>query len=148
MRLHIPRLFGTRSRVVTIGAQALVVDASRRVLLVRHGYRPGWHFPGGGVGRRETLPQALARELEEEAGVTLRGEPKLFGIYSHFDEFPGDHIMLYLVEAWAQTRTPRRNLEILEQRFVPLDDLPPGTTAGTQRRLQEVFAGAPQQQAW
>lgn len=146
--MKLPHLYFARSPRVTIGAQALVTDASQRALLVRHGYRPGWHFPGGGVQRGETLPGALARELEEETGLRLTGEPKLFGIYSHFDEFPGDHIVLYLVEAWEQQREFRRNLEILERGFFPLDGLPSGTTAGTERRLREVFAGATQQAAW
>jgi ADP-ribose pyrophosphatase YjhB (NUDIX family) len=148
MHLSRMRFWQKRSRIVTIGAQALVIDKERRVLLVRHGYRPGWHFPGGGVQRSETLQEALARELEEETGVTLRGEPRLFGIYSHFDEFPGDHIVLYLVEAWAQTIVPSPNLEIREQRFFSVGDLPAGTTAGTRRRLEEVFAGTPQQSTW
>jgi len=137
-----------RSRIVTVGAQALVVDANRRVLLVRHTYRPGWHFPGGGVRHGETVRHTLARELEEETGLELTGEPKLVGIYSHFDEFPGDHIVLFLVEAWTRTRPVRKNLEIAEQRFCTLDDLPPGTTQGTLRRLREIFAGAAQQTSW
>jgi len=137
-----------QSRIVTLGAQGLVVDPVRRVLLVRHTYRPGWHFPGGGVRRGETARQALVRELDEEAGVGLTGEPKLVGIYSHFDEFPGDHIVLYLVEAWTRTRPVRRNLEIAEQRFCALDDLPSDTTQGTLRRLREVFAGAAQESTW
>ena len=137
-----------RSRVVTVGAQGLVVDPDRRVLLVRHTYRPGWHFPGGGVRRRETVREALARELEEEVGVGLTGEPKLVGMYSHFDEFPGDHIVLFLVEAWARTRPVRRNLEIAGQRFCTLDNLPSGTTRGTISRLREVFDGVSQQTSW
>jgi hypothetical protein len=80
--------------------------------------------------------------------VGLTGEPKLVGIYSHFDEFPGDHIVLYLVEAWTRTRPIRRNLEIAEQRFCTLDDLPSDTTQGTLRRLREVFAGSAQEPTW
>jgi ADP-ribose pyrophosphatase YjhB (NUDIX family) len=136
------------SRIVTLGAQGIVVDPDRRVLLVRHTYKPGWHFPGGGVRRGETVRQALARELEEEASVGLTDEPKLVGIYSQFDDFPGDHIVLYLVDAWTQTRPVRRNLEIAEQQFYTLDNLPSGTTQGTSRRLREVFAGAAQQRSW
>ena len=31
-----------RSRRITLGVQAAVVDSQRGVLLIRHGYRPGW----------------------------------------------------------------------------------------------------------
>ena len=148
LHAHLAAFRHKRSRIVTLGAQGIVVDPDRRVLLVRHTYKWGWHFPGGGVRRGETVRQALARELEEEAGVGLTREPKLIGIYFQFDAFPGDHIVLYLVDAWTQSRPLHRNLEIAEQRFCALNDLPSGTTRGTSRRLREVFAGVAQERFW
>lgn len=138
----------SRRNKVTLGAQAVVADGERRVLLVRHGYRPGWHFPGGGVERDESVLTALTRELEEEAGVVLTALPRLFGIYSHFDAFPGDHILLYVATGWKQTRVPEPNREIAEWGFFALDALPEGTTAQTRRRCQEVFAGALPSECW
>lgn len=127
------------TRGLTLGAQALVVDAEGRVLLVRHGYRPGWHFPGGGVEKNETIADALARELEEETGVVLDGPAELFSVYGHFDVFPGDHIALFVVRHWRQARVPAPSHEIAEQGFFPLDGLPPGTTRGTRERIAEVL---------
>lgn len=40
-------LVGVRRRMV-LGARAALLDGDR-VLLLRHTYMPGWHFPGGGV---------------------------------------------------------------------------------------------------
>jgi 8-oxo-dGTP pyrophosphatase MutT (NUDIX family) len=140
--------FKARRNRVTLGAQAVVADSARRVLLVRHGYRPGWHFPGGGVERAESVLTALTRELEEEAGVVLAAPPRLFGIYSHFDAFPGDHILLFVAAEWRQARVPEPNREIAEMGFFALDALPEGTTQQTRRRCAEVFLGQEKSEAW
>ena len=61
------------TRPMTLGVRAVVIDRDEEVLLVRHGYVSGWHFPGGGVEVGETCMEALARELKEEANVALEG---------------------------------------------------------------------------
>ncbi len=131
--------FWRLTRGKTLGVQAVVVDDNNQILLVRHGYRPGWHFPGGGVKRNENLQLALGRELEEETGVKIETPPELFGIYANFEAFPGDHIVLFIVREWTQARIPKANLEIVESGFFPVSDPPVNTTGGTARRLQEIF---------
>jgi 8-oxo-dGTP pyrophosphatase MutT (NUDIX family) len=118
------------------------------VLLVRHGYRPGWHFPGGGVEHGEDIEHALAREVLEETGVVITKPPQLIGIYSHFDIFPGDHVVLFLIRHWRRDVVPDPNAEIAEQRLCALDDLPGGLSPGTSRRLTEIFGGGTQSSAW
>jgi 8-oxo-dGTP pyrophosphatase MutT (NUDIX family) len=136
------------SRSLTMGAQGVVLDAEGRVLLVRHTYRPGWHFPGGGVERNETTLDALTRELAEEAGVAIDEQPQLFAIYSNFTFFPSDHIALYVVRNWRQPVTPQPNREIAEVGLFGLDALPEGTIGPVRRRLAEVVGGDPPALDW
>jgi 8-oxo-dGTP pyrophosphatase MutT (NUDIX family) len=137
-----------RRDLVTLGAQGLVVGEGDRVLLIRHSYRPGWHFPGGGVENGETVEAALARELHEEAGVILKGPAEFRGLYSNFRSFPGDHIALYLVRDWEQPAVPGANAEIREQGFFHWRDVPETTHPGTRRRLLEVFGDVAQSASW
>lgn len=131
-----------------MGAQAVVIDDNSRILLVRHGYRPGWHFPGGGVEWNEALKDAMARELFEETGVELTGEPKLHGIFTNFEKFRGDHIGVYIVQYWKQDKMPEPNAEIKEIGFFYRDELPEHTVTGVINRLNEIFDGKDRRTNW
>ena len=54
---------------LTIGVRVIVRDDQDRVLLVRHTYTAGWHFPGGGIEKREAAVDAAVREVREEAQI-------------------------------------------------------------------------------
>ena len=137
-----------RADLVTLGVQGVVIDHASRVLLVRHGYRPGWHFPGGGVEPGEKIEHALAREMLEETGVIISDAPRLFGIYSNFDAYPGDHIVLFVVDHWRRELIPKPNAEIIEHSFFGLDQLPNSLRPGAGRRLNELFNNAEQSSTW
>jgi len=135
------RPYWRMTRGLTLGAQGIVRDELGRVLLVRHGYRPGWHFPGGGVEWNETVLVALERELDEEVGVRITAPPRLHGIFANFGNFPGDHICVYEVASWQRPNPPGPTREIAEQDFFATDELPAETVAGARRRLAEIESG-------
>lgn len=136
------------SRPLTMGAQALVLEGEERVLLVRHGYRPGWHLPGGGVEKNETIRTALRRELLEETGVEPLAEPEFFAMYANFTAFPSDHVALFIVRDWARPSIPKPNAEIVEQGFFDVNSLPQGTVPAVRRRLDEILAGQMPDEHW
>jgi ADP-ribose pyrophosphatase YjhB (NUDIX family) len=57
-----------------VGVGAIVFDGAGRVLLVERGKPPSagrWSVPGGKLEPRETLAQAVAREVLEETGLIV-----------------------------------------------------------------------------
>jgi len=148
LRSRIAHLAFLLMRPMTLGVRAIVVGDDESVLLVRHGYVPGWHFPGGGVEVGETFVHALGRELEEEARVRLVGAPVLHGLFFNGHVSRRDHVAVYLIRRFEVTGVRAPDREIEEARFFPRDALPEGTSAGTRARLAEIFDGAPVSDLW
>jgi ADP-ribose pyrophosphatase YjhB (NUDIX family) len=133
------------ARGMTLGVRALLVKDGQ-VLLVKHTYVPGWHLPGGGVEPGESFGEALRREVGEEAGAVLTGEPQLFALYRNRGR---DHVALYVCREWERPRAPALpSFEIAASELYPLDRLPDDTTAATLARLREVIAGEPSSPDW
>ena len=70
---HLPRASAARKAVdVAVG---VLIRADGHFLLTTRppgkAYAGYWEFPGGKLEAGETVPQALARELHEELGLTL-----------------------------------------------------------------------------
>ena len=134
---------------LSIGVRCLLTDNDRdTVLLVRHTYLPGWHFPGGGVHPGETVAEAAHRELVEEAGIELLQAPDLCGVYINRRLNRRDHVLLFRCGRWRAQREFRPNFEIAEMGFFDLNDLPADLSRGTARRLAEVFDGKPVSEEW
>ena len=147
MRLYL--FYARYRRGLTLGVRAVVLDDRNQVLLIKHTYVGGWHFPGGGVEQRETAAEALARELEEESGIALTGAPQLFGLYLNRLLSQRDHVAVFVCRVWRQEGVPKvPNIEIAACQFFPLDALPEDTTAATRRRLAEILEGVPMSADW
>lgn len=126
-------------RPMTLGVRIILLDeAKQQVLLVRHTYAPGWHFPGGGVDAGETMVHAAIRELWEECAI--KPDSTLVLQSTHFNQKINnrDHVMVYSATAEAQTLGFKPSKEIAEARFFPLDTLPEEITPSTRRRLAEM----------
>jgi 8-oxo-dGTP pyrophosphatase MutT (NUDIX family) len=125
---------------ITLGARIILLRDDR-VLLVEHTYRPGWHLPGGGVDKGESLEECILREAEEEAGATVR-DLELFGLYSSFSEAKSDHVAIFVSREF-DLRPIGPNNEIARAEWFALSALPEGVSPGTARRLAELQAGGP-----
>lgn len=137
-----------QTRGMTLGTRTIVLRKDgAEVLLVRHGYAPGWLLPGGGVERGETLEDAARRELREEAGIVAEEAPQLHAVFLNDAQFRGDHVACFVVRRFREEGF-KPNAEIAEARFFAVADLPEGTTAGTRRRLAEVTGKKTPSAAW
>jgi len=124
-------------RPVTYGTRVLLVKDGR-VLLVRHTYRSGWHLPGGGIKRGETVETAARREVREETGAEM-GAVQLLGVYSNLDNYVSGHNILFSCEDFTVTGKPDR--EIAETRFFTLSDLPANMFPGHRCKIEEYLGG-------
>jgi len=137
------------SRPMTLGARGIVYDrAANSVFLIEHTYVPGWYLPGGGVESGETIEQALVRELREEGNFELTGPPVLKSLHHNRQASRRDHVAVYLIEDFRQTKPKMPDHEVKGAGFFPVDALPENTVGGTRRRIAEAFFGAEVSPFW
>jgi len=122
-----------------LGVSGAVFDGAGRVLLVRHSYISGWHLPSGGVGLGEHPDAAIRRELGEEVGLS-GGAVRFAGMYARKVGWVSAPVALYRVEEGMVNFRP--NLEVRAICFADPSAPPPGTAAGTLRRLAELTGKA------
>ena len=103
MRITAAERACTRREAIHVTAAALT-DGAGRVLISRRpdGVHQGglWEFPGGKVEPKETPLVALARELDEELGITLRHARPLIQVRHEY----GDRTIwldVWRVESWS-----------------------------------------------
>ena len=135
-------------RGMTFGVRCAAFDDNGAVCLVKHTYAEGWHFPGGGVERGETMYQALVKELREEAGIELRRRAELFGVYANNAESNRDHVALFVARDWQRVPLTLPTREIAELGFFDPAALPADTTPATRRRIEELAGSGPPEQYW
>ena len=59
-----------------------------------------------------------------------------------------DHIAVFIVRAFRAPVPPRRNYEIVDHGFFPIDALPADIAAGARARIDEVIQGTAVAQHW
>lgn len=136
------------TRPMTLGVRAIATDAERRILLVKHTYVAGWHLPGGGVESGETVLEALAKELREEANAELGAPPLLQSVHFNKKVTRRDHVIVYRCDNVRQLAPKRRDYEIIAAEFFPLDALPDDITTSTAERIREFNDGAVPDPFW
>jgi 8-oxo-dGTP diphosphatase len=112
-----------------VGIGAVIVDAGR-VLLVRRGSEPlagHWSLPGGAVELGERLEACVAREMEEETGLTVEVGP----VIEVFDRITHDptgrvqyHYVLVDYLCWPIAGVLRAGSDAEAAVFVEPADLP------------------------
>ena len=106
-----------------VGVGAIVFDGAGRVLLVERGRPPGaglWSIPGGRLEPRETLAQAVAREVREETGLIVE-----VGGLACVVERMGDDYHFVLLDYFARVTggTLAAASDARAARFVALDEV-------------------------
>ena len=136
----------THSGPVPLGASSVIVDASGRILLVRHDYGElNWEIPGGVLEVHESVEDAARREVREETGADIELE-RLTGVYWEPGwGTAGGHHFVFRARLTAGSPEPAVSdpAEISAVRWSTRGALPRPISDFTVRRIEDAFIDQP-----
>jgi 8-oxo-dGTP diphosphatase len=126
-----------------VGVAVVARTRADEYLLIRRADTGTWCLPGGTLEWGETFREALARELEEEAGVVEHEIVRVLGAWSSPGRDPRFHAVSIGVECRVAppAKPPMNPLEIREARLFREDELPPELAFDMQDILAVVRGG-------
>jgi ADP-ribose pyrophosphatase YjhB (NUDIX family) len=104
-----------------VGVKAFLKNKSNKYLMLRASLKKYpeikqvWGIVGGRINPGTPLIENLKREIKEETGLTLKGEPKLIaaqdilGVYN----YPGRHVvrLTYIAEATGKLKIDKEEVD-------------------------------------
>jgi ADP-ribose pyrophosphatase YjhB (NUDIX family) len=119
----------------TATAGGIVFDEEKRVLLLKHRFRPGggWGLPGGFLQAGEQPEAALRRELMEEVGL----EPETVELFKvRVFARPGQIEVVFRCQ--ARGGGSPRSVEVSEMRWFAFQDLPQSLPEDQRRLIRQA----------
>lgn len=113
--------------VDSVRSYGLVIQ-DRSILMVKDAFSGFWELPGGGVEGEESIVEGLAREFQEETGLTISDqmiEIDRFEEYFLTKESEAWHSrrFFYVVEVIGGILSPLDPKEISEVKYINIDEL-------------------------
>ncbi len=123
----------------TIGARIMLIDGSKKILLIKEGISKNWQFPGGGIDPGESFYQGVKRETFEETGYKIIGEIELHGVFHNIEASNRDHLAFFIGRDFVKEKEFSKNREIIDLGWFDIDNLPPDIAPSAKRRIGEIF---------
>lgn len=114
-----------------VGVKVLITNEKGEYLLMRRSsYESGgagkWDMPGGRIDPGSSLRENLAREVLEESGLTLIGEPRVIGAQDIFTKDGTRHVVriTYVGTAEGEPKLSDEHTEFVWVTLVEMKQLP------------------------